>query len=802
MYEYFAHSKGNDIMLTMGSDFHFENANAWFKNLNKLIKYVNADGRVNVFYSSALDYTRAKTKSMKESLIKKTNTKVDTSNNVLRGQVYGDVKKDPALTQLAWSVKTDDFFPYSDCPHCMWTGYFTSRANLKRLVRVTDGHLQAAKQLYVFQNDFKETPALDMYREEVAIAQHHDAATGTSRQHVAYDYAKRLHAGLAATSNELHSFLAKTVDNKKVGAPEFLNCPLLNMTVCPIAAKGDVAIPIYNPSSETRTQLVRIPVDDDKVDCYAADETGTQVEPLPCEVFFAFSRNDLHPEASRYYVAAPVKVKPMSYRTIFITRGKESKFVSPYFVTVGSPGDDIVISNENYNITFSRQTGKAIKVSYPGGTQPMPLDNTFGWYESYVRPRDTNEQNSGAYIFRPINNFIKEPWIRQLAVYKGKVVQEVRQMYGESWLSMATRLSKQVTDVQFEYLVGPVDISDGIGKEVVSRWSTNMNTDEKLYTDSNGRQFLERKLNYRPTWPLQVYEPVAGNYYPVSVAAYLKDEKKQTLLSVATDRNQGAASLANGQIEFMIHRRTLADDARGVDEPLNETLAITGWPDWKRIGEGISVVGSHYMTISDPNTPASLRGMLAVRDSMDTTFNQFILSFSPLKKGGLVGVQEYAQKYLTSITYQNPIDTKLEVITLEPWLDKWTLLRVAHRFAVGEDPVYSQEAQVDISTLFPGYTLSEIVETSLTGTRRKAEDDLVRSTTRLPTIESDGTIKETGFTADLSSPVSLDTASTIDPMLKLRQARQGAAHNGKGQESMIVVKPMQVRTFWVRLVKK
>lgn len=43
---------GNDIMLTMGCDFQYSNARTWFKNLDKLIKYVNLDGRVNAFYST------------------------------------------------------------------------------------------------------------------------------------------------------------------------------------------------------------------------------------------------------------------------------------------------------------------------------------------------------------------------------------------------------------------------------------------------------------------------------------------------------------------------------------------------------------------------------------------------------------------------------------------------------------------------------------------------------------------------------------------------------------------------------
>ena len=39
---------------------------------------------------------------------------------------------------------------------------------------------------------------------------------------------------------------------------------------------------------------------------------------------------------------------------------------------------------------------------------------------------------------------------------------------------------------------------------------------------------------------------------------------------VRVDRAQGAASIRDGEIEVMVHRRTLIDDARGVGEPLDE----------------------------------------------------------------------------------------------------------------------------------------------------------------------------------------------------------------------------------------
>jgi len=54
---------------------------------------------------------------------------------------------------------------------------------------------QAARQLEFFRGRMNSGPNTDSLADALAIAQHHDAVTGTEKQHVANDYSKRLAIG-------------------------------------------------------------------------------------------------------------------------------------------------------------------------------------------------------------------------------------------------------------------------------------------------------------------------------------------------------------------------------------------------------------------------------------------------------------------------------------------------------------------------------------------------------------------------------------------------------------------------------
>ena len=95
---------------------------------------------------------------------------------------------------------------------------------------------------------------------------------------------------------------------------------------------------------------------------------------------------------------------------------------------------------------------------------------------------------------------------------------------------------------------------DGIGKEIVSRVTTQIPSGGRFYTDSNGRQTLLRRRDFRPTWTLNVSEPVAGNYYPINSHIYVTDDQQNAgaVVALVNDRSQGGTSLKDGQIELMV----------------------------------------------------------------------------------------------------------------------------------------------------------------------------------------------------------------------------------------------------------
>lgn len=120
------------------------------------------------------------------------------------------------------------------------------------------------------------------------------------------------------------------------------------------------------------------------------------------------------------------------------------------------------------------------------------------------------------------------------------------------WTSQEISLYDGAEAVEVEWTVGPIPINDKIGKEIIIRYDTDIQSEAQYYTDANGREVLQRRRDYRPTWNYTMNEPVSGNYYPINSRIWIKDQTRQ--LTVLT----GESVFENPTFTFFVFYRPFA----------------------------------------------------------------------------------------------------------------------------------------------------------------------------------------------------------------------------------------------------
>ncbi|KAJ0988739.1 hypothetical protein J5N97_007095 [Dioscorea zingiberensis] len=681
-------TRTNHIMFTMGTDFKYQYANSWFRQLDKFIHYVNKDGRVNALYSTPSLYTDAK---------------------------Y-------AAKEL-WPLKTDDFFPYADNPNAYWTGYFSSRPALKGYVRMMSGYYLAARQLEFFRGRNNSGHTTDSLADALAIAQHHDAVSGTEKQHVANDYAKRLAIGYAEAEKLVSSSLAcltESIQNSGCSNPKVKleQCPLLNVSYCPpseadLSGGKSLVVLVYNSLGWKREDVVRIPVSSEYV--VVRDSEGREVESqiLPLLNASAAIRNQyvkaylgISPKVnSLHWLVFPVSVPPLGFNTYVVSSSKQTgshAVMSTLYSPQESKKSNIEVGPGNIKLLFNTDEGRLSQYFNSRSLVKQPVEQSFSYY-SGDDGSGSDPQASGAYIFRPNGTTSIKPEVQApLQILQGPILDEVHQQINP-WIYQITRVYKGKEHVEFEFTVGPIPFDDGIGKEVVTKLTSTLMTNKTFYTDSSGRDFLKRIRDYRSDWQLQVNQPVAGNYYPINLGIYLED--KSTEFSVLVDRSTGGSSIKDGQVELMLHRRLLHDDGRGVAEALNETVCVNDKCS------GLTVGGKFYVSIDPLGEGAKWR-----RTTGQEIYSPLLLAFSE-QEGGNSGSLHVPKFTAMQPSYSLPYNVAL--LTLQALEDGTTLLRLAHLYEVDEDKELSTMASVDLKKMFPDKKINKITEMNLSANQEK-----------------------------------------------------------------------------------
>jgi len=261
------------------------------------------------------------------------------------------------------------------------------------------------------------------------------------------------------------------------------------------------------------------------------------------------------------------------------------------------------------------------------------------------------------------------------------------------WVTQSWRVYAGRAHVELQETVGPIPISDGLGKEIITQYITEANlTNSTWYTDAQGLEIQTRIRNHRATWNLSVNEPVAGNYYPVDMGSFIRDYTADIQLTLINDRSSGMSSIYDGEIEVMVHRRLLHDDGRGVGQPLNESNIVREIKNLIINGTSISQLQYRTQTI--------------------TVNRAELFAFGPSVTSASDWFSTYPVARYEPLQYDLPKNVILQSLSVTP--DGLVLLRLHHLFEVNEDPVWSQPATVDLSTLFTNLLPVEMIETSLT----------------------------------------------------------------------------------------
>ena len=521
--------------------------------------------------------------------------------------------------------------------------------------------------------------------------------SGTEKQHVANDYAKLLQIGLDESKQILSSSLQKLITENSLSMPkktDHLYCDLLNISSCDATEQlENFAVTLYNPYSQPLVNYtVRLPIQNGKFyEVLGPDQKYIQAVlfPIPEWVRSIPERKSLATKELVFHV----NIGALGYVTYFVQSTNKSTTHSASEALKLKITEEKTIDVKDLTLVLCKN-GELCKVHF--NNQTVSLESKFNYYKSFAGDRNFFWlQSSGAYIFRPEEE-IPKPLDKQLEsiLYSDPegVFFEVHQKF-DSFVQKSIKFERYKYYVEYDWFVGSIPINDEIGKEVIVRYETNLQTNQTFYTDSNGRQLMKRVLNYRPTWNYTVFEPVAGNYYPVNSRMLLRDPIHDIQLSVLTDRSQGGTSLSDGTAELMLHRRILLDDNFGVSEALNETGLD---------GNGLMVRGSHFLIIDT----------IRQSDKKHRTLGQQlylrpIISFS---NGTKSEVFAHQTKFSA---LKKALPENINILTLEYWRKDQILLRLEHVYQSNEDSELSRPELIDLLSMFHNVPVGGVEELTL-----------------------------------------------------------------------------------------
>ncbi|XP_052768537.1 alpha-mannosidase 2x-like isoform X2 [Mya arenaria] len=475
-------------------------------------------------------------------------------------------------SRLAFPVLSGDLVPYSDRGDQYWAGFYTSRPFIKYLARRLQSLLRSTEILYTFSSSLLGFDAnmtslyskLEASRRTLAIVQHHDAITGTSKKDVMNDYRKKIADSIRDTGSILTSS-AESLVRHKIGT-QSVKIIYADGGLMQISQKElPVRLLVWNSLGKKRKEVASILIDTGNV---TVTRDGSMT--VPAQLGPAWQEdgavNRKLFQLSSYVImqsTGVAKNQTSLYRVVEDTAHVQPNSSGLFPAKMMKTGE-FSLSNDVISGTFSKCTGLLQSVQNLASGQRYDAAMSFVSYTTGQKGHPFRDK-SGAYIFLPdgVAQYITEKptvWL-----VKGVLFSQVWAVYKDFTLVTTVYEGNHSElragiDVEAHFNIGS---SRWDNKELALRIHTNVFNEELAFcTDVNGFQLHKRKTRKKMT--------IQGNFYPMTTMAMIEStDLRVTLLS---SYSHAVASLASGYLEVILDRRLIQDDWRGLNEGIKDNV--------------------------------------------------------------------------------------------------------------------------------------------------------------------------------------------------------------------------------------
>ncbi|KAF5905433.1 epididymis-specific alpha-mannosidase, partial [Clarias magur] len=686
----------NHVIWPWGCDKQFYNASVQFTNMDVLMNYINQHSEefgVTVQYATLKDYFQALYQS-----------------------------------NMSWDVRgSHDFLPYSTEQFQAWTGFYASRNVLKGVARRASSLSHAAESLFVrYRIKYPDGPVqkewamdkLKAIRWAVSEVQHHDGITGTESPKVADMYMDHLLQGMMGVQELLAAMFL---------LPQNPDSPIESFSP-DLSKELEQHIIVYNPLAWNTTTYVNISVKypmalvfDDDGKAVSAQIQQSAESPDDYDLFIVVELGGL--QYRKYLIQFP-QSKCIPGSTCGLTHAaRVVKFKRRSVSEWKKTGRKLLpVLNDCYTLLFDQETNLLHSIKLRHETMTVKVQQDFWEYEAngdvHVGPISDN------YIFTA-NDAVSGYKSVSMQIIPGKIISEIRQFFYREesdknhTYSVVTRVPVDFKDkllcqrLDQSYVVGPLLVN----REAVLRTITSLSNNRTIYTDNNGYQMMKRE------YKKYMENTLSRNYYPMVRGAYIEDDDSRLVL--LSERAHGVASLSQGQIEVMLHRRLWNNQEwnLGYNLTLNDSSVVR------------PVL---WMMVGSPGTMASLYQRAAVQLQHRPVVLAIDKPEKPLHRRErwngptvqpVVLPQNLHLQYLSIPGWNYNQKHTRHLQDLDSGEEKtsksdidWVLLRIIHLYEKGEDPVLSKPATINLKEVMQGIgELKEVQERSLTGTWDIAE---------------------------------------------------------------------------------